>query len=283
MPQQPQQQQMTYAAQKEIVRKAEEEKGTGAPFENSLATGAGKIYDLVCCVCTAAGLAGNLATVTQGEMGVVTTFGRYDRLMEPGRHRFNICTEKVQNMSIMETVLDVARQRIMSIDNLLVMIDAVAYVRVVDPMLAAFYVEDYRFCLDNLVQVTLRTVVGQHTLAEVLAERQKIGARIRELLAFHTAAWGIDVRAVEMKQIDMDPVMQRALAAKSEATQQADAKKIQAEAQRDAAEILAQAGKAMAAEPGALQLQWYETMRVIATTGRNTTLVVPDVAAATKR
>lgn len=258
----------------QCMQEAEALYGGGASCENAVADMLGQAYDCICCCC--AGMSSNMATVNQGQTGVVTKFGRFERLLPPGRHRFNICAEQVFPINLMQVCLDVSRQVMMSADNLQVTVDAVTYFVVVDAMKAAFMVEDYMYCLRNLVQAALRTVVGEYTLAEVLAERQKISARITDLLDQHSQQWGVKVNRVEMKQIDMDNSMQRALAAKSEASQQAEAKLIQATAQKDSAVILAEAGKTMQEHPAALKLQWFETMRIISTQGRNTTMVVSD-------
>jgi len=260
----------------ECMKEAEQLYGEGASMENCVADGLGTFYDLACCICAGMGCTANMATVNQGSTGVVTKFGKHQRNLPPGRHRFNICSEEVFNVNLMQICLDVNRQVMMSADNLQVTVDAVTYFNVIDPMKAAFVVEDYMYSLRNLVQASLRTVVGEYTLAEILAERQKISARIKDLLFQNAVSWGMQVNRVEMKQIEIDPAMQRALSAKSQATQQAEAKIIQAGAQRDSAVILAEAGRSMADHPAAMKLQWFETMRLIATQGKNTTLVVSD-------
>jgi erythrocyte band 7 integral membrane protein len=260
----------------QCMQEAEREHGAGATVENMVMDTCGTIYDLLCCVCAGIGCSGNMATVNQGSTGVVTKFGKFERTLPPGRHRYNICAEGVFEISLMQECLDVTKQQMMSADNLRLTVDAVTYYQVTDANKAAFSVENYQYGLRNMVQVTLRTVVGEYTLGEVLSERQKISARITQLLAQHMDSWGVQVNRVEMKSIDMDQAMQRALAAKSEATQQAEAKLIQARAQRDSAVILAEAGKTMQDHPAAMKLQWFETMRLISTQGKNTTLVVSD-------
>merc|ERR1740121_3592938 len=127
-----------------------------------------------------------------------------------------------------------------------------------------------------LIQVTLRTVLGEHSLSEILTDRQKLNIRIQELLDHGSQPWGLQVERVELKGIDIDDKMQRAMAAKTEAHQEAEAKIIQAKAQRDSAMILVDAARKMDANPGAMKLQWFETLRIIATQGNHTTLIVPD-------
>jgi len=196
--------------------------------------------------------------------------------LPPGRHRFNLWSESVTAINLMTNCLDVPKQEMMSLDNLMVKVDAVCYYRVVDPVKAHFEVDRYQYALLQLILVTLRTVMGEHSLNEILTERQKLNVRIQELLDHDSQPWGLQVERVELKGIDIDDKMQRAMAAKTEASQEAEAKVIQAKAQRDSALILVDAAKKMDANPGAMKLQWFETLRIIATQGNHTTLIVPD-------
>jgi len=224
-----------------------------------------------------------LATVQQEHQGIVTKFGRLDRILPSGRHKYNICSETVVPISLMEQVIDVPHQEMMTQDNLMVKVDAVCYYRVEKADLAYFEVNSYPYAVMQLIQVTLRTVIGENTLAEVLSERQKLNMRVQELIDKGTDPWGIRVTRVEMKSIDIDNGMQRAMAAKTEATQEAEAKLIQAKAQRDSALILVDAASKMESNPGAMKLQWFETLRIIATQGQNTTIIVPDSVDAPKQ
>jgi len=217
-----------------------------------------------------------MATVEQGQTGVVTQWGRFSHTLPAGRHKFNICSEDVTSVNRMTQTLDLKAQLIMSADNLRLQVDAVVYFHVEEAQKAIFQVESYMQAVTYMVQVQLRNVVGMYTLQEAMAERQKISARVTELCDMHTRQWGLKIQRVEMKQIEIDPNMQRALAAKAEASQQAEAKIIQARAQKEAAGILAEAGRMMQAHPAAMKLQWFETLRIIATQGKNTTMVLPD-------
>merc|ERR1712217_160791 len=130
--------------------------------------------------------------------------------------------------------------------------------------------------LGNLAQVTLRTVLGEHTLADIFASRQLINSRLQELVDEASDPWGIKVSRVEMKGIEIDDKMQRAMAARAEALQEAEAKVIQAKAQRDSSTILTEAATKMNERPSSVKLQWFETLRIISTQGKNTTVIVPD-------
>jgi len=255
---------------------AEAASGGGATIENGVLNGIGNCFEMCCVICAGCGLTPNLATVQQEHVGLVTKFGRLDRILPAGRHKYNIMSENVIPLSLMEQVIDVPHQEVMTQDNLMVKVDAVCYYKVEKAELAYFEVNSYSFAVMQLIQVTLRTVIGENTLAEVLSERQKLNMRVQELIDKGTDPWGIRVTRVEMKSIDIDNNMQRAMAAKTEATQEAEAKLIQAKAQRDSALILVDAAAKMESNPGAMQLQWFETLRIISTQGQNTTMIVPD-------
>merc|ERR1719188_2933128 len=130
--------------------------------------------------------------------------------------------------------------------------------------------------LSNLAQVTIRTVLGENTLAEIFGQRQKLNHRLKELIDHASDPWGIKVGDVELKGITIDNQMQRAMAAKAEANQMAEAKIIQSKAQRDAAAILAEAAGQMEEQPAALRLQWMETLRTISTQGKNPCVIIPE-------
>merc|ERR1719469_1825643 len=215
--------------------------------------------------------------------GVLTSWGRFSDTLPPGRHRFNLCSEEVTVVNRMTQTLDLNHQLMMSADNLRLQVDAVTYFHVEDAQKAIFQVEHYIQAVTFMVQIQLRSVVGMYTLQQAMSERQKISVRVTELCDMHTRQWGVKIQRVEMKQVEVDPSMQRALAAKAEASQQAEAKLIQARAQNEAAGILADAGRTMKNHPAAMQLQWFETLRIIATQGRNTTMVLPDTVEAEKK
>jgi regulator of protease activity HflC (stomatin/prohibitin superfamily) len=247
-----------------------------AVTENAVTLCLGRGYEVCCSCCAACNCTLNLATIPQGAVGVVTQFGKYARTLAPGRHHFNIMAESVIEVNLKTVCLDIAPQEVMTKDNLIVFIDAVCYYKVADAMKATFYVENYTFALAKLAQVTLRTVLGEHTLADVFGDRMRINQRLQELIDEGSEPWGIQVERVELKEVKMHETMQRAMAAKIEAKQEAEAKLIQARAQLGAATILSEAAEKMASQPAAIQLQWFETLRIISTQGKNTTIIVPD-------
>jgi len=164
----------------------------------------------------------------------------------------------------------------MTADKLTIKIDAVCFYRVFDAQKATFAVENYEFALGNLAQVTIRTVLGENTLAEIFGQRQKLNTRLRQLIDEASDPWGVKVANVEIKGIEIDRQMQRAMAAKAEANQMAEAKIIQSRAQNDAASILAEAAGQMEEQPAALRLQWMETLRTISTQGKNPCVIIPE-------
>jgi len=216
-----------------------------------------------------------MVSITQGWAGVVTRFGQYHRLLPAGRHRINTMAEAVIPVSLKVACADVPPQDVITSDNLSLQIDAVVYFYVFDPYKATFAVDQYRFAVANQAQVMLRQTLGENTLQEIMLQRAKVNARLSELIDEATDAWGIKVTSVELKGVQLDHTMQRAMAAKAESKQEAEAKVIQARAQRDAASILAEASEKMEGCPESLQLQYFETLRILATQGQNKLIIVP--------
>jgi regulator of protease activity HflC (stomatin/prohibitin superfamily) len=174
----------------------------------------------------------------------------------------------------MQTV-EIPRQAAMTQDNMTVQVDAVTFATVVDPSRALFQVEDYRHAVKTLAQSTLLRILAEHTLQQVFTNRAQINARLTQTMQEKTAAWGLQVSGVEMRDITIPEVMQRAMAQIAEANREAEAKVITAEGQRKAATVLAQAAEIMEKRPVSLQLQWFETLRQIASE-KNSTVIVPD-------
>jgi len=225
-------------------------------MENMQSLAIGSCFAVLCSPCAVCGPAPHIVTVQQGTVGVVTRFGRFHHILPPGRHRRNIMAEAVKHVSLKTRCLDIQPQELMTADKLTIKIDAVCFYKVFDAQKATFAVENYEFALANLAQVTIRTVLGENTLAEIFGQRAKLNTRLMELIDEASDPWGIKVGNVELKDIKIDRQMQRAMAAKAEACQMAEAKIIQSKAQRDAASILAEAAGQMEEQPAALQLQW---------------------------
>jgi len=177
-------------------------------------------------------------------------------------------------VSLRVVVMDVAKQDVITRDNVSVAVNAVVYFRVVDPVKAVLSVEDYHFATSQLAQTTLRSVAGQAELDELLAERDAINHQLQEILDHHTDGWGIKVTQVEVKHIDLPSEMQRAMARQAEAERDRRAKIISAQAELQSAEALAEGAKILDQTPTALQLRYLQTLAEVATE-HNSTLVFP--------
>lgn len=206
--------------------------------------------------------------------GVIFTLGRFTGVKGPG---FIIVIPGIQNMvrvDLRVQVMDVPSQDVISRDNVSVKVNAVVYFRVIDPERAIIQVEDYRMATSQLAQTTLRSVLGQHELDEMLAEREKLNDDIRQILDDQTDAWGIKVANVEIKHVDLDESMIRAIARQAEAERARRAKVIHAEGEQQAAEKLMMAARKLAEQPQAMQLRFLETLTAVAG-DRSSTIVFP--------
>ena len=208
------------------------------------------------------------------ERGVMFTLGRYTRVCGPGFVIMIPIIQQVVRTDLRIFVQDVPSQDVISRDNVSVKVNAVIYFRILDPELAIIQVEDYISATSQLAQTTLRSVLGKHELDEMLAERDKLNVDIQEILDQQTDAWGIKVSNVEIKHVDIDESMVRAIARQAEAERLRRAKVINAEGEHQAAEKLVEAGRALAAEPNAMQLRYFEALHDVAGE-RSSTVVFP--------
>ena len=208
------------------------------------------------------------------ERGVVFMLGRFWKVKGPGLIIVIPLIQSMVRVDLRTIVMDVPSQDVISRDNVSVKVNAVVYFRVVDPERAIIQVEDFFAATSQLAQTTLRSVLGKHELDEMLAERDKLNRDIQELLDTQTDAWGIKVSSVEIKHVDIDPTMVRAIAKQAEAERERRAKVIHAEGELQAAEKLVGAAKMMAEEKAALQLRYMQTLTEIAG-DKNSTIVFP--------
>jgi len=208
------------------------------------------------------------------ERGVVFLLGRFWKVKGPG---FIIIIPVIQQMvrvDLRTIVMDVPTQDVISHDNVSVKVNAVVYFRVVDPEKAIIQVEDFYMATSQLAQTTLRSVLGQHELDEMLAERDRLNADVQSILDRQTDAWGIKVSNVEIKHVDLDESMVRAIAKQAEAERVRRAKIIHAEGEMQASGKLLEAAQILSAKPQALQLRYLQTLTEIAT-DRTNTIVFP--------
>lgn len=208
------------------------------------------------------------------ERAVIFTLGRFWKVKGPGLIIVIPFLQQAVRVQLRTVVMDVPPQDVISRDNVSVRVNAVVYFRVVDAERAVIQIEDYYAAVNQLAQTTLRSILGQHELDEMLAERTKLNANIQTILDEHTDAWGIKIGMVEIKQIDLNESMIRAIAQQAEAERGRRAKVIHADGELQASEKLAEAAKILAQEPQALQLRYLQTLSNIGEE-KNTTIVFP--------
>jgi regulator of protease activity HflC (stomatin/prohibitin superfamily) len=208
------------------------------------------------------------------ERGVVFTLGRFTGVKGPGLIVLVPFVQQMVRMDLRTIVLDVPTQDVISRDNVSVKVNAVIYFRIVDPERAIIQVEDFMGATSQLAQTTLRSVLGKHELDEMLAERDKLNADIQDILDAQTDAWGIKVANVEIKHVDIDETMVRAIARQAEAERERRAKVINAEGEQQAAHKLLEAAEILGQRPEAMQLRYLSTLNVIAGE-RSSTIVFP--------
>lgn len=208
------------------------------------------------------------------ERGVVFMLGRFWRIKGPGLIVIIPVVQQMVRVDLRTIVMDVPSQDVISRDNVSVKVNAVLYFRVVDPQKAIIQVENFLEATNQFAQTTLRAVLGKHELDEMLSERDKLNLDIQQILDAQTDAWGIKVANVEIKHVDIDVTMVRAIARQAEAERERRAKVIHAEGELQAAEKLQQAAQVLARQPLAIQLRYLETLTVIAA-DKNSTIVFP--------
>jgi regulator of protease activity HflC (stomatin/prohibitin superfamily) len=206
------------------------------------------------------------------ERGVIFRLGRLIGAKGPGIIFIIPGVDKLLRISLRLVTMDVPSQDVITRDNVSIKVNAVVYFRVVDPNKAVVEVENYLYATSQLAQTTLRSVVGQMELDELLAHRDKINMQLQDILDKHTDPWGIKVSLVETKQVDLPENMQRAIARQAEAEREKRAKIIHAEGEFQAAEKLTQAANVISANPMALQLRFLQTLAEIATEKNSTTI-----------
>jgi len=208
------------------------------------------------------------------ERAVVFTFGRFTSVKGPGLIIIIPLVQQIERVELRTVVMDVPSQDVISRDNVSVKVNAVVYFRVIDPERAIIQVENFHAATSQLAQTTLRSVLGQHELDEMLAEREKLNADIQGLLDKQTDAWGIKVANVEIKHVDIDESMIRAIAKQAEAERERRAKVIHAEGELQASEKLLQAAEVLSKNIQSMQLRYLQTLTEIAGE-KNSTIIFP--------
>jgi regulator of protease activity HflC (stomatin/prohibitin superfamily) len=229
---------------------------------------------VVLLIIVAAFVSSAIRILREYQRGVVFTLGRFTGVKGPGLFILIPFVQQMVKVDLRVVVHNVPPQDVISRDNVSVKVNAVLYYRVVDPERAIIRVEDFMAATSQLAQTTLRSVLGKHDLDEMLAERDKLNSDIQEILDQQTDAWGIKVTNIEIKDIDLNENMIRAIAKQAEAERLRRAKVINAEGEQQAAEKLVEAGKMLAREPQAMQLRYFAALHDIAGE-RSSTVVFP--------
>lgn len=219
-------------------------------------------------------LASAVKILREYERGVVFTLGRFTGTKGPGLILLVPFVQQMVRVDLRTIVFDVPSQDVISRDNVSVGVNAVVYFRVIDPERATIQVENFMQATSELAQTTLRSVLGKHELDEMLAERDKLNVDIQEILDKQTDAWGIKVANVEIKHVDVNESMIRAIARQAEAERERRAKIINAEGEQQAAQKLLEAAEILAKQPQAMQLRYLSSLNVIAGE-KSSTIVFP--------
>jgi regulator of protease activity HflC (stomatin/prohibitin superfamily) len=208
------------------------------------------------------------------ERGVIFRLGRLIGAKGPGLIFIIPGVDKLLRISLRTVALEIPPQDVITRDNISLKVNAVVYFRVIDPNKAVVGIENYLYGTSQLAQTTLRSVIGQSQLDELLSERDKINIQLQDMLDKQTEPWGIKVSLVETKQVDLDTEMQRAIARQAEAERERRAKVIHAEGEAQAAEKLAKAANIMSVYPAAMHLRFLQTLTEVSTE-KNSTMILP--------
>lgn len=216
----------------------------------------------------------SLKILREYQRGVVFQLGRFWKVKGPGLVVLIPGIQQMVRTDLRTVVLDVPSQDVISRDNVSVKVNAVVYFRIVDPQKAIIEVENFLMATSQLAQTTLRSVLGKHDLDEMLSQRERLNVDIQQTLDAQTLSWGIKVSNVELKHVDLNESMIRAIARQAEAERERRAKVIHAEGEMQAAQKLYEAASVLARQPQAMQLRYLETLTVIAA-DKNSTIIFP--------
>jgi regulator of protease activity HflC (stomatin/prohibitin superfamily) len=208
------------------------------------------------------------------ERGVIFRLGRLIGAKGPGLIFIIPGVDKLLRVSLRTVALEIPPQEVITRDNISITVNAVVYFRVLDPNKAVVEVENYLYATSQLAQTTLRSIIGQSQLDELLSERDKINLKLQDVLDKQTDPWGIKVSLVETKQVDLDKEMQRAIARQAEAERERRAKVIHADGEAQAAEKLAEAAKIISVSPAAMHLRFLQTLAKVSSEN-NSTVILP--------
>jgi regulator of protease activity HflC (stomatin/prohibitin superfamily) len=230
---------------------------------------------IISCICIPFVCLGPLKVIPQGYKGVLLRFGIFIRVLNPGRYNYNICTDEIILISTKTKVIQISTQKIMTGDNLSVVIDAVCFFNIYNVRDVLFNVENYAESIENLSKTVLRTVVGENDLKSLFSDRTNINLRMTSLMTDRTRHWGIDNITVDIKDVSIPLDLQRVMAKTAEVKQDSLSKSIAAEGEKNAVEILAEASALIKNNPEAMELLWFNTIKDISKEKSNT-IIVPN-------
>jgi len=234
----------------------------------------GWIFTLCCIPCACCG-GGPTIKVPEGQRAALLIYGKLVRIVPPGTYHVNVGIEEYRLCPISVLTLEIPSQRVMTRDNVSVGLDAVCFYQILDVQSALFNVRDYEKATRNLAQITLEQLIAQHSLDELISVRSEITKKTTKLLDKHTSHWGIHVSGLEIRDINIPDSMQRVMAIAAEAKREGEAAVIMAQAEYKAAETYVKAANVMSANPIALQLRYFQTLKEIAAE-QNSTILVPS-------
>jgi len=214
----------------------------------------------------------SLRVLNQYERGVVFFLGKYTGTRGPGLIFVPTVLSRMKRVSMRVVAIDIPAQEVITRDNISVTVNAVLYFRVSDPGLAILEIQDYLYATGQLAQTTLLSVLGQVELDELLADRRKVNELLRQIIDERTDFWGVEISAVEIKDVQLPETMRRAIARQAEAERERRAKVINAQGELQASETLAEAARVMSSQPASLQLRYLQTVTEIATENNSTTI-----------
>lgn len=230
------------------------------------------IYPVIILILLALILSSAIKVIYEYERGVVFRLGRYSGVKGPGLRLIIPVVDKLMKISLRTVAMDVAPQDVITKDNVSIKVNAVLYFRVVNPEKSIIEVENYLYATSQLAQTSLRSVLGQSELDELLAHRDSINRHLQEILDRQTDPWGVKVSNVEIKHVDLPVEMQRAMARQAEAERERRSKVIHAEGEFQAAQKLTDAAGIISSQPGALQLRYLQTLTEVATENSSTVI-----------
>ena len=231
----------------------------------------------ISCACIPFICCGPIMVIEQGYVGVLTRYGIYKKILNPGRYSYNVFVDNIIIVSLKTQNLNISTQKVMTSDNLSVVIDAVCFFNITDAKKSLFNVDNYKDSLDNLSKTTLRTVIGENDLNSLFSNRSLINKRVSELIKNYSSEWGIGNISIEIKDVSLPDELKRSMAQISEAKMQAQAKLISANADSQSIQILKTASLELSQSPEALKLIWFNTLKDIAKEKSNTIVVSENI------